>query len=317
MILLVSLVAIAAIVFLSGPRIPVDQTIYPKDLPVDLDDYLAQQERQFPDIIPGTGKTVIWAGTPNEQTEFSVVYIHGFSATRKETAPLSDLVARALGANLFYTRLTGHGRTGEALAHASVNDWLNDVVDAYEIGERLGRKVIMTGCSTGGTSLAWLAHRAAAAGGMDALYACIFLSPNFRPKSVFSSMLAWPWGRQIARVAVGKERVVVPENQGHERYWTTRYPVAALLPMMGMVRLVRGLDLSKIRVPCLVIYSPRDEVIHVPSLEHAFNQMGCVRKQLVPFTGSADPGQHILAGDIFSPGTSDALAEIIVSFIDV
>ena len=108
---------------------------------------------------------------------------------------------------------------------------------------------------------------------------------------------------------------MTPENKGHEQYWLTRYPVAALLPMMGMARLVRGLDLSKIRVPCLVIYSPRDQVIHIPSLEQAFNRMGCAQKQLVPFTGSADPGQHILAGDIFSPGTSRALSDLIVSFI--
>ena len=33
-------------------------------------------------------------------------------------------------------------------------------------------------------------------------------------------MLAWPWGGQIARVVIGKERVVVPENQGHEQYWS-------------------------------------------------------------------------------------------------
>ena len=315
MILFVSLVVIAAIVFLSGPRVRVDQTIFPKIFPLDLDDYLARQEQQFSDIIPGTRKTVIWAGKPNAQTEFSVVYIHGFPATRRETVPLSDLAAHALGANLFYTRLTGHGRTGRALAHASVNDWLNDVVEAYGIGLRLGRKVIMIGCSTGGASLAWLAHRAATLGGMDALYACIFLSPNFRPKNSFSSMLAWPWGRQIAGIVIGKERVVVPENKGHETYWTTRYPVAALLSMMGMVKLVRGLDLSMIRVPGLVIYSPLDQVIHIPSLEHAFNQMGCVRKRLVPFTGSGDPGQHILAGDIFSPGTSGELAEMIVSFV--
>ena len=196
-----------------------------------------------------------------------------------------------------------------------MNDWLNDVVEAYEIGQRIGRKVIMIGCSTGATSLAWLAHRAVTAGGMDALYACIFLSPNFRPKNRLSSILAWPWGGQIARVVIGKERVVVPENQGHERYWITRYPVAALLPMMGMVKLVRGLDLSKIRMPCLVIYSPQDQSIHTPSLEHAFSQMGCAGKRLIPYTMSADPGQHILAGDIFSPGTTEELTDMIVSFV--
>lgn len=315
MILYVSLVVIAAIVFLVGPRVCIDQTIFLKKLPLNLDDYLRRQEKPFVDIIPGTRKTIIWAGTSNEQTEFSVVYIHGFSATRKETAPLSDLVAQALGANLFYTRLTGHGLTGRAMADASVNDWLNDVVEAYEIGQRLGRKVIMIGCSTGGTILAWLAHRAATVGGMDALYAGIFLSPNFKPKNSFSSMLSWPWGGHIARVLIGKERVVQPENQGHEQYWITRYPVAALLPMMGMVKLVRGLDLSKIQVPGLVIYSSQDQVIDIASLEHAFNQMGCLRKRLVPFTSSADPGQHILAGDIFSPGTSEELADMIVAFV--
>ena len=288
---------------------------YARNIPLDIDGYLVRQEAQFADIIPGTEKTVIWAGAPNEQTPYSVVYIHGFPATRQETAPLSELVSQALGANLFYTRLTGHGRTGSALACARVNDWLNDVVEAYEIGRRLGKKVIMIGCSTGGTSLAWLAHRAAVAGSMDALCACIFLSPNFRPKNRFSPLLTWPWGELIARIVIGRQRVVTPENKGHEQYWLTRYPVAALLPMMGMARLVRGLDLSKIRVPCLVIYSPRDQVIHIPSLEQAFNRMGCAQKQLVPFTGSADPGQHILAGDIFSPGTSRALSDLIVSFI--
>ncbi|WP_321492069.1 alpha/beta fold hydrolase [uncultured Desulfobacter sp.] len=315
MMIYISLVVIALIVLLFGPRVRIDQTISAKKLPVDLDGYLICEEQQFDDIVPGTQKSIIWAGASGEQTDISVVYIHGFSATRKETAPLSDLVAQALGANLFYTRLTGHGRTGQAMAHAHVNDWLNDVVEAYEIGRRIGRKVIMIGCSTGGTSLAWLAHRAATVGGMDALYTCIFLSPNFRPKNMFSSLLVWPWGQLIAAVFIGKERITVPENKGHGQYWTSRYPVAALLPMMGMVKLVRGLDLSKLRVPCLVIYSPDDQILHIPSLKHAYNQMGCFKKRLVPFTGSADPGQHILAGDIFSPETSEKLADIIVSFV--
>lgn len=315
MILFVSLAIIAAIIFLSGPRVRIDQTISPKTLPLDIEAYLYLSERPFTDIIPGTRKTVIWAGKANEQTEFSVVYIHGFSATRKETEPLSNLVAKNMGANLFYTRLTGHGRTGQAMADASVNDWFNDVVEAYEIGRRLGKKVIMIGCSTGGTSLAWLAHRAATVGGMDALYACIYLSPNFRPRNRFSAMLTWPWGRQIARIVIGKERWVTPENKGHEQYWTTRYPVTALLPMMGMVKLAGKLDLSKIRVPGLVVYSPRDQIIHVPALKKTFEQMGCVKKRLVPFTGSADPGQHILAGDIFSPETNNELADLIVFFV--
>ncbi len=308
-------VVIVAVIFLAGPRVRINQTIQPVDLPLNIDEYIFLQEQLFSDIIPGTQKTVIWAGSPNTRTEYSIVYIHGFPATRQESAPLSDLVAKSLGANLFYTRLTGHGRTGRALAEARGEDWLNDVAQAYEIGRHLGRKVIFIGCSTGGTSLAWLAHRAATKAGMDALHACIFLSPNFKPKNPFASMLTWPWGRQIARIVIGKERVVEPENSGHGQFWTTRYPVAALLPMMAMVKLVKGLDLSQIKAPSLVVYSPDDTVIHVPSVVRAFNRLGSSVKQLVPFTRSADPGQHILAGEIFSAGTTVELADMIVSFV--
>lgn len=281
----------------------------------DLDAYLAEQESQFSDIIPNTQKKVIWAGRPNEPTEFSVVYIHGFSATRQETAPLSEQVAKALGANLYYTRMTGHGRTGQAMARALASDWLNDALEAYEIGTRLGEKVIMIGCSTGGTALAWLAQRAGAKGGMKALYAGIFLSPNFRPKDPFSLIITQPAGLWIARRVIGENRIGTPENDGHKQFWTTTYPVKALLPMMELVCLVRRLDLSKVSIPSLMIYSPHDTVVHVPSIVTTYKGLGSFEKKLVPFSESADSGQHIPAGDIFSPGTTDALCKMIVSFV--
>ena len=58
------------------------------------------------------------------QTELALVYLHGFSASRQETAPLSEDLARQLGANLFVTRLSGHGRSPQAMGEPSVRDWL-------------------------------------------------------------------------------------------------------------------------------------------------------------------------------------------------
>lgn len=66
----------------------------------------------------------------------NLVYLHGISATRQETAALAEIVAKRLEANLFYTRLTGHGRTGEALLDGSVRAWFNDTVEAFDIGQR-------------------------------------------------------------------------------------------------------------------------------------------------------------------------------------
>ena len=57
-------------------------------LPADLDVYLAESERQIPDIRPGAEKSIIWAGEPGTKTEFSVVYVHGFSASKEESRPV-------------------------------------------------------------------------------------------------------------------------------------------------------------------------------------------------------------------------------------
>ena len=119
-------------------------------VPQDLDQYLSQSESEIPHITPQTEKTITWANPAKTRTALSVVYLHGYSATRQETAPLANEIAAQLGANLFCTRLCGHGLSGEALAQATVNDWLNDAMGAVEIGKRLGDKVIVMGVSTGG-----------------------------------------------------------------------------------------------------------------------------------------------------------------------
>ncbi len=303
------------LLFLIGPSVEIDKTIHPVDLPEDLDAFLADREQKFDDLIPNTEKTIIWAGQRGVQTEYSLVYIHGFSATRKETAPLSDLVAQKLNANLFYTRLAGHGRTGDAMAEASVNNWINDTIEAFEIGKQLGKKVIMIGTSTGGTAVAWLAGQAGRNTGFDSLAACILISPNFKPADPSAVILTWPWGRHMAELVIGEERSWKAINPDHDRYWTNRYPTKALLPMMGLVKLARQQNHSKVKVPCLVIYSPLDQVVDAQAVETAFEALGSEQKKLVPVTTSQDPSHHVLAGDILSPGTTVPLADMIYQFI--
>ena len=79
---------------------------------VDIDRWLAVQESAVSNLRPDCAKTVIWAGEKDSQTEIAVVFNHGFSATYNEIRPLPDLVAKTLGANLYFTRLTGHGQDG-------------------------------------------------------------------------------------------------------------------------------------------------------------------------------------------------------------
>jgi esterase/lipase len=281
------------------------------DLPHDLDRYLADQEGRFDDIVPGTEKKIVWAEAPGVQTDIALAYVHGFSATRQETAPLAERVAAKLGANLYYTRLTGHGRSGAAMLEGDVAAWLGDTHEAFEIGKRLGRAVVMMGASTGGTAVTWLATRPE----VEQLKACVLISPNFAPADWTANILTWPGGRWLGERIIGKERRWQAENELHEQFWTTRYPTAVLVPMMHMVKGIRALDLATVRTPVQVIYAPGDQVVSPRAIVKAFGAIGAERKKLVPFTRSEDPSQHVLAGDILSPGTTEAVAALIHHFL--
>lgn len=131
-----------------GQQVDLYTTLQPPALPPDLDTSLTRREAAYGDIVPGTEKKIVWAHTPGKQKPLSIVYVHGFSTIRQDTAPLAAKIATQLRANLYSTRLRGHGRDGEAMLDGSVNGWVNDMHEAVEIGKRLGRRVVIMGIFT-------------------------------------------------------------------------------------------------------------------------------------------------------------------------
>ena len=121
-----------------GPRIIIDESVRSVQLPNDLNHYLNQSESRFSNIREGLNKEILWANAEEKQTAYSIVYLHGFSASRQEISPVMEKVADALEANLFFTRLSGHGQTMETLSESTPNEWFQDATEAFEIGKRLG-----------------------------------------------------------------------------------------------------------------------------------------------------------------------------------
>jgi esterase/lipase len=310
--------------FFLGYRVPIDTTIkivaLPKE-PEELDKLLKESEEKFDDIIPGTEKVILWANPLKKQkTKIAIVYIHGFSSTRQDMYPLCENVTKSLQANLFHTRLTGHGRGSKPLAEASVNDWINDTFEAVEIGRMIGEKVVIISSSTGSALTMWLASEVKRMN--DDVVALVFISPNFSLKQPISNVLLWPWGKTIAKIIIGSNRSWKPLNPEQGRYWTTSYPVEALLPMMGTVKIARKAKVENIRQPVLMIFSPFDQVVNTKKTENIFNRLGTTSQQetytkkIVYINESQDPYNHIIVGDIVSPMNNEIVTKNILNFLE-
>ncbi len=282
------------------------------DRPDMLDDYLHRTESSVPNIRNGCEKRIIWNNGKTVQSDFAIVYIHGFSASRMETWPLCDHLAQALNANLFYTRLAGHGQDGAAMAEARVDDWLDDGREAMAIGRLLGRKIILVGTSTGGTLAAWLAARKTMA---PMIHSLILLSPNFFPKNPMAALTLWPAGLRMLETVFGNWRCFTVADADHARYWTVKYPFRAIATMMQLVLLSWRINLSHATMPVLMMVNPWDRVISVTSAIARYLKFPSPRKKLVLFRGNRDPGRHVLAGDLLSPGSTQKVLDIILAYL--
>ena len=144
----------------------------------DINSLLESQEKIVRGLRPGTEKKVSWAQGNGIKSKTSIVFIHGFSASRVEIDPVVDLIAAELSANVYFTRLRGHGQDGRALAEATYEHFLDDTTEAIKIGKLIGDDVVLIGCSTGCS----LIH--IALGQYKNIKAAIYISPNFGPKPI-------------------------------------------------------------------------------------------------------------------------------------
>lgn len=292
-----------------GPATPTPRAAPPPDI-AQLEPWLAQNEAAFTDIKPDNEKHITWAGAPGQRTAWSVVYLHGFSASRLETDPLTDLVAKALGANVFYTRLSGHGRSDAAMGDATVQDWLADAQEALAIGRLLGDKVLVISCSNGATLATWLEVH----GDRKHIAGHVFISPNFAPKDSRAEMINGPWGHEIAFAVLGENRVSTPPNPANGAAWTNSYPTKALFPMMALVKGVRDSDLNAFQSPLLALYSERDQTVEPAQTKAAFARIGSSNKTLLAVDYSESQGQHVIAGDLRAPKATAPMAKTIIDW---
>jgi pimeloyl-ACP methyl ester carboxylesterase len=273
---------------------------------------ITMAESQITDIRPGLEKSIIWAGAPHQRTRYAIVYIHGFSASKEELRPVPDRIAAALGANIFYTRLTGHGRTAEAMREASVAAWMQDLAEAFQIGTMIGDKVILISCSTGGTLVAAGIVRGIFS---EQLFSTVFFAPNFGVQDRMAPLLTWPLARYWAPLIGGEMQTNTPRNQLHARYWTTSYPTISLIPMMQLIDMVDDAELRTSTVPGLFYFSPDDKVVDPQKTEN-FIARWRGPKEIMRVNGndSEDELNHLITGQVVSPSQVKRAADAVINW---
>ncbi|MDH4049222.1 MAG: lysophospholipase [Gammaproteobacteria bacterium] len=304
--------AAAAIVF--APARLLDETSR-VETGADIEQWIQQREadvhRRTP-IVSDAEKRIRWANSDKHgKTAFAVVYIHGFSASRQEIAPLPELVADKIGANLFETRLAGHGLQTGALQQIRAEDWLADAAEAFAVGAAIGQRVIIIATSTGATLALAMAGREE----MRSVSAIIMISPNFAPRDPNSEILTWPGGPQLARVLVGSTLSWEPRNELQGRFWTTSYPLSAAVEVMRLVKFTRSRLPMTLNADLLTLYSSADIVVSTEATLDALARISARRNERIEITDSSDVARHVLVGNILSPDNTPSTATLIAAFL--
>lgn len=305
-----------ALAYLLGPRTKVDIRVREPQLPTgqlaELEAWIAREEASSGEVIEGTEATIRWhAG--KQKTDYVVLYLHGFSASRQELSPVPESIADAFGANSYFARFAGHGCGPEGQANATVNQWLNDSLESLRIAEQLGEKIILLGSSTGAAFATWLMFNYPEKFAADVLF-----SPNFRVAQPGAEWLVRPWGKQILHAKFGRLRIRPSdssEDKNRQKLWTGTYPTRSLLPMIAATRLARELDHSKITCPSMLVWSPLDQVIHTDTTREVFDSFGSSERDELVLVTQHDPRQHVLTGDIMAPGNTQLTIERVVGFL--
>ena len=295
--------------YFMGPRPAVPKLS--KELPIiptgsaALEKYIHDDEALHK-LKPDNEARILWCNDSLKQpTEYAVVYIHGFSASQKDGDPIHYTFAKKFGCNLFLNRLEDHGvDTTECLLNVTADRLWNSAKEAYAIGKRLGKKIILLATSTGGTLALKLAAEYPDIAGL------ILLSPNIAINDPNAWLANNHWGLQIAKMIAGnyivaKDSAVIPL---YTQYWNAKYRVESIVQLEELIETtMKESTFKKITQPVLLLYYYKDEnhqdpVVKVSAMKRMYMQLGTPenfkRQVAIPNAGQHAIGSYIRSKDI-------------------
>ena len=224
--IVIGLILVLVLTYAFGPAAP-EVKINPSpieiELPIDeLDDLISRQENSHPSLKPDNEARITWFNDSIQKTPFSVVFLHGYSASRMEGSPLTQEFAKRYGCNLYESRLAKHGLdTADAMIDITPENYLHSAKEAIAIGKLIGDSMIVISSSTGSTLGLYLASA-------DPLIHSVFCySPNIDLVDQTSKLITGPWGLQLLQLVFGGDFREYEATAEFKKYWVNRYRIEA------------------------------------------------------------------------------------------
>ena len=283
--------------------------------PAELEKYVADNESKHK-LKPDNEARIVWADSTRRKTEYSVVYLHGFSASQEEGDPIHAQFAKTFGCNLYLARMADHGiDTTEQLLYFTPDRWWKSSKEALTIGKAMGEKVIVMSTSTGGTMALILAAEYPAD-----VFALINMSPNI----ALNDPVAWignsPWGLQLARLIKGGKSRVTAVTPGADsvldyRYWNHKYRWESGCQLEELLESkMNKSTFEKVTCPSLTLYyykneQEQDPQVKVSAMIEMNSQLGTPEsmKVMVPIPNA---GGHVLGSYIVSKDLPAVTTEV-------
>ncbi len=301
-----------------GPKPP--QIDLNKDLPsisasiANIEDYVKKNDEGLT-LKPDNESRIVWANdTVKERTAYSLLYLHGFSASWYEGYPANVEFARHFGCNAYFPRLASHGiETEDALIDMTPDRLWQSAKEALMIARTLGRKVIIMGTSTGGTLALKLASDFP-----EYVDGLILYSPNIRINNKAAFLLSKPWGLQIGRNAEGGNYRIsdeVPDSK-YCKYWNCKYRMEAVVFLQQLLdETMINLTYKNVNEPVFLGYYYKDEthqddVVRVDAMLKMFDHLG-TSTDLKINVAFPEAGDHVIGCELKSGAYNEVLEETI------
>lgn len=149
---------------------------------------------------PGCEEKAIQYGP--QKTKYSILYVHGWGACRKEGEFVVDALSQKYKLNTYYLRQPGHGTNIDDQLNTTFERYLQETEEAFLQTRSLGNKVIIIGTSMGGLLATYIASKYP-----NDIHAVILVSPFYDYADKASVILDWPGGSTIVRLLMGEYRL--------------------------------------------------------------------------------------------------------------